>query len=224
MPRDEYQQTLDDLRGNVRSFGGDALVQLDRGLTALTGGDRDLAESVVAGDEALNDRYLALESDCIELFALQQPVASDLRFVAASFKVLTDVERVGDLAANLGRYALAADRTGPADVDVDAIGTVARDQVEAALDAYADEDAEACRAVAARDDELDTLCQNASERVVRELVEHEAGEDAWALERTLDDVSRVLLTVRDLERVGDHAVNIAARTLYAVESDPELVY
>jgi phosphate transport system protein len=94
----------------------------------------------------------------------------------------------------------------------------------AALDAYADEDADACRAVAARDDELDTLCQNASERVVRELVEHEAGEDAWALERTLDDVSRVLLTVRDLERVGDHAVNIAARTLYAVESDPELVY
>ena len=76
--------------------------------------------------------------------------------------------------------------------------------------------------VADRDDELDASCQHASEAVVRELI---AGDpDRWEVERLLDDVSRVLLTVRDLERVGDHAVNIAARTLYATDGDPELIY
>ena len=221
--REGYRADLDDLRADVRALGDDALAQLDDGLTALATGDDDLAEDVIDGDAAINDRYLALEGDCVDLLALQQPVASDLRFVAASFKILTDLERVADLATNLGRYALSAER--PADeVDVRAIGDDAREQVAAALDAYEAGDAEACRAVAARDDELDAHCQRASERVVRDLLEGEAGEDSWAVERVLDDVSRLLLTIRDLERVGDHGVNVAARTLYMLESDPELLY
>jgi len=221
--REGYRAALDDLRADVRALGEDALVQLDDGLTALATGDDDLAEDVIDGDAAINDRYLDLEGDCIDLLALQQPVASDLRFVAASFKILTDLERVGDLATNLGRYALAAER--PADeVDVRAIGADARDQVSAALDAYEAGDADACRAVAARDDELDAHCQRASERVVRDLLEGEAGADSWAVERVLDDVSRLLLTIRDLERVGDHGVNVAARTLYMLDNDPELLY
>jgi phosphate transport system protein len=223
MTREGYRADLDDLRADVRALGDDALTQLDDGLTALETGDDDLAEAVIDGDAAINDRYLALEGDCIDLLALQQPVASDLRFVAASFKILTDVERVGDLATNLGRYALAADR--PADeVDVQAIGADARDQVSAALDAYEAGDADACRSVAADDDELDAHCQRASQRVVRDLLEGEAGEDSWAVERVLDDVSRLLLTIRDLERVGDHGVNVAARTLYMLDNDPELLY
>ncbi|QPV65090.1 phosphate signaling complex protein PhoU [Halosimplex litoreum] len=223
MTREGYQAALDDLRTDVCALGDDVLAQLDDGLTALTKGDDGLAEDVIDGDAAINDRYLDLEGDCVDLLALQQPVASDLRFVAASFKILTDLERVGDLATNLGRYALAAER--PADeVDVQAIGADARDQVSAALDAYETGDADGCRAVAARDDELDAHCQRASERVVRDLLEGEAGEDSWAVERVLDDVSRLLLTIRDLERVGDHGVNVAARTLYMIETDPELLY
>jgi phosphate transport system protein len=221
--REGYRAALDDLRTGVRGLGDDALAQLDDGLTALATGDDDLAEDVIDGDAGINDRYLDLEGDCVDLLALQQPVASDLRFVAASFKILTDLERVGDLATNLGRYALATER--PADeVDVQAIGADARDQVAAALDAYEAGDAEACRAVAAGDDELDAHCQRASERVVRDLLEGEAGADSWAVERVLDDVSRLLLTIRDLERVGDHGVNVAARTLYMLDNDPELLY
>ena len=76
----------------------------------------------------------------------------------------------------------------------------------------------------ARDDDLDVLCQRASQRVARDLIEREVADgDSWAVERLLDDVSRLLLTIRDLERVGDHAVNIAARSLYMIESDPTLV-
>ena len=221
--REQYQASLDELRAAVVALGEMAIDQLEDGLRALETGDADLARKVVDGDAAVNDQYLAVENECIELLALQQPVASDLRFVAASFKICTDLERVGDLATNLGEYALAADGDA-GERDVQAIGEDARDQLRAALDAYQRGDAAACRTVAARDDDLDALCQRASEQVVRDLLEREAGADAWASERVLDDVSRVLLTLRDLERVGDHAVNVAARTLYMLENDSELLY
>jgi phosphate transport system protein len=225
VPRESYQEDLDDLRSAVLAFGDDVLEQLEAALDALDRGDEDLARAVADGDAPINDRYLELESDCVDLFALQQPVASDLRFVAASFKIITDLERVGDLATNLAGYALAADAGRLAAVDVADIGELTRDLLEAALDAYATGDIETCREVATRDDEVDVLCQRANEQVVRDLIEREvAGDDSWAVERLMDDVSRLLLTVRDLERVGDHAVNVAARTLYMVDNDPELIY
>jgi phosphate transport system protein len=224
MPRTGYQDDLDDLREDVLAMGQLVLGRLDDGLEALRTGDESLAREVAEGDATVNERYLELESRCIDLFALQQPVAGDLRFVAASFKILTDLERIADLAANLGRYALAGDESLVPEVPVGDIGTAARDLVARSLDAYADRDAAACRAIHEDDDTVDALCGRASEAVARDLVEREAATDAWELERLLDDVSQLLLTVRDLERVADHAVNIAARTLYMVESDPELIY
>ncbi|MFB6151509.1 MAG: phosphate signaling complex protein PhoU [Haloarculaceae archaeon] len=224
MARDAYRESLVDLRGEVRGMGEAVLGQLDDALAALETRDEALAAQVIDGDGAINERYLDIESECVDLLALQQPVASDLRFVAASFKVITDLERVGDLATNLGEYALGAERTHLDAVDIAGIGDETREQVAAALDAYADGDADAARRVAARDDDVDALCQRASERVVRDLIEREADTDAWTVERLMDDVSRVLLTIRDLERVGDHAVNVAARTLYMVENDPDLIY
>ena len=223
--RNEYRAALADLRASVVSMGDLVLARLDAALTALTDGDEAAARAVVSGDDEVNDQYLALESDCLDLFALQQPVAGDLRFVAASFKVLTDIERVGDLAVNLATYALDVDEAPVSDVDLGGIGAAARDLFADALDAYADGDAEACYRLAERDEEVDTLCKRAGERLVRDLVERRAGDDGpWNVEAVLDDVSGLLLAVRDLERVADHGVNVAARTLYDVESDPELVY
>ncbi|GGK54908.1 phosphate signaling complex protein PhoU [Haloarcula sebkhae] len=225
MSRESYQQQLDELRKDVVAMGELVVERLDAALTALRSADEDLAQSVINGDDEVNELYLALEADCIDLFALQQPVATDLRFVAASFKIITDLERVADLATNLAEYALSADRRLAPDVDVDTIGREATEMVERSIDAYRREAIEECRAIAADDDALDTLCQRASETVARDLIEREAnGDDGWAVEQLLDDVSRLLLTVRDLERVGDHAVNIAARTLYMVETDSELIY
>ncbi|NLV13494.1 phosphate signaling complex protein PhoU [Haloarcula argentinensis] len=225
MSRESYQQQLDELRKDVVAMGELVVERLDAALTALRSADEDLAQSVINGDDEVNELYLALEADCIDLFALQQPVATDLRFVAASFKIITDLERVADLATNLAEYALSADRRLAPDVDVDTIGREATEMVERSIDAYRREAVEECRAIAADDDALDTLCQRASETVARDLIEREAdGDNGWAVEQLLDDVSRLLLTVRDLERVGDHAVNIAARTLYMVETDSELIY
>nr|WP_321168923.1 phosphate signaling complex protein PhoU [Halorubrum sp. CBA1125] len=222
MAREDYRESLDALRADVASMAEAVLAQLRRALDAFESDDGAAAREVIDGDEPINQRYLDLEGDCIDLIALQQPVASDLRFIAASFKILTDVERIGDLATNLARYALSGDSAVGSEVRVREIGETTRGQVRAAVDAYVDGDVEACRAVAERDDEVDALCQHANETVVRELIASEP--DVWEVERVLDDVSRVLLTIRDLERVGDHAVNIAARTLYMVDNDPELIY
>jgi len=222
--RDEFQQSLDDLRTEVLSMSDLVAARLDRALGALEAVDEAAARDVIDGDDAVDGRYLDLESTCIQLFAQQQPVAGDLRFVASSFKIVTDLERVGDLAVNLAQYTLAADRKRFAEVDLSPLGDIAADMLDDAMTAYRTDDAALCHEIAARDDELDTLCQRASERVVRELIEREVDEgDSWAVEELLDDVSRLLLVIRDLERVGDHAVNIAARTLYMVESDPQLV-
>ncbi|WP_338741339.1 phosphate signaling complex protein PhoU [Haloplanus salilacus] len=224
MPRDEFQQSIADLRAEVLSMSDLVGDRLDRALTALETVDEATAQEVIDGDDAVDRRYLELESTCIQLIAQQQPVAGDLRVVAASFKIITDLERVADLAVNLAQYTLEADRKRFEQVDLSAIGDLACAMLDDAMTAYRTEDAALCREVAARDDELDSLCQRSSERVVRELIEGEAEDgDAWTVERLLDDVSRLLLIVRDLERVGDHAVNVAARTLYMVESDPELV-
>ena len=236
MARRDFQESLDALRSDVTEMGHLVLARLDDALHALDAGDVDAAEAVIDGDAEINQLYLDLESACIDLFALQQPVASDLRFVAASFKILTDLERIGDLATNLAGYALAADSRYLPELDLTHIGTRAHDLVADAIEAYADNDAAACREIDARDDEIDALCHTASERVVRDLIERRADSgdsnngngdgpgDPWDVEAVLDDVSRVLLTIRDLERVADHGVNIAARTLYAVDSNPELIY
>jgi phosphate transport system protein len=206
-------------------MGDLVLGRLDDALTAMADRDDDLARDVVQGDDEINERYLDLERDCIDLLALQQPVASDLRLVAASFKIITDLERVGDLATNLAGYALDADRDVYPEVDVQAIGDETSAMLRDALDAYAAGDADAAHAIADRDDHVDDRCENAAAAVVRDLVETElATTDEWEYEDLLADVSRLLLTIRDLERVGDHAVNIAARTLYMVESDDQLLY
>ena len=223
MPREQYQNSLDDLRADVLAMGELVTERLGESLDAIERRDESLARTVVEGDAAVNETYLRLEDRCVDLFALQQPVAGDLRFVTASFKIITDLERIGDLAVNLANHSRAATRTVAPEVAVDAIGEAARELLERSLSAYETADPAACRAVAADDDEVDALCQRASESVTRDLIAGTDG-DGWEVERVLDDVSRVLLTIRDLERVADHAVNIAARTVYMIENDPELLY
>ncbi|SEV80808.1 phosphate signaling complex protein PhoU [Natrinema salifodinae] len=236
MTREKYRHRLERLREAVVAMGDLVRDRLADACTALYTGDRSLARDVVAGDDEIDDRYLEIEGECLDLLALHQPVAGDLRFVAAAFKVVTDLERVGDLATNLAEYAM--DATGSAsplpDVDFERLTALALELLDRAIEAFATEDAAACFTVADRDDELDARCADVTDRVVRTLVElrcEATGENAGRprygrdapVRNVLADVSRTLVVVRDVERVGDHAVNVAARTLYALESDDELL-
>ncbi|QKY16123.1 phosphate signaling complex protein PhoU [Halorubrum sp. CBA1229] len=232
MPRENYQERLEQLRSDVVAMGDLVLDRYETALRAAETGDDDLAAEVIDGDHEINARYLELEEECTELLALQQPVAGDLRLVTASFKIITDLERVGDLATNIAEYGGDDGGIHPA-VDFRELGDAAGEMVADAVAAYEASDAEACREIDARDDDLDERCRRASEAVVRSLLEADRARteadgteepDPDRLADTLDEISHALLAIRDLERVGDHGVNIAARTLYMIESDDELIY
>jgi len=223
MARRSYREQLEELREDVLYMSEVVMERLRMGLDALDRKDELLAQEVIEGDHEINRMYLDLEKECIELLALQQPVAGDLRFIASSFKIITDLERIADLAVNLGKYTKEAHRDLFPDVDVQAMGGLTLEMVDDAMRAYAEEDVESCRELAIRDDDVDRFAERASETVVRDLIEREL-DSPEEVEILLEDVSRLLLTLRDLERVGDHAVNIAARTLYMVENDDELIY
>ncbi|WP_439027106.1 phosphate signaling complex protein PhoU [Haloarchaeobius sp. DT45] len=223
MPRESFQRKLDSLESEVLYMSDIVVDRLRTALSAMEAGDESAAWQVVNGDGEVNRMYLDIEQQCIDVLALQQPVAGDLRFVAASFKIITDLERIGDLATNLAQYTIDAEEDDYPEVDVQEIGSETIKMVEWAMNAYTERDVEVCYDLAAYDDEVDAKCEHASQVVVRDLLESEAGAET-DVEAALDAVSRLLLTVRDLERVGDHAVNIAARTLYMVENDDELIY
>ena len=226
MARKDYQELLEDLREDVLYMSEVVAERLRLGLNALEQQDEELAERIIEGDDEINEMYLELEKECIDLLALQQPVASDLRFIAASFKIITDLERIADLATNLGDYTKDAERDLFPDVDIQELGDMVIEMVEDAMYAYETENVESTFEIAERDDSIDAFCDRAGQVVVRDLIETQLDEegDGEEVERLMADVSRLLLTIRDLERVGDHAVNIAARTLYMVENDDELIY
>lgn len=222
MPRDEYQAELESLREDVLYMSELVRDRLREATQLLKQPADDQATALITSDHVVNELYLDLEQRCIELLALQQPVAGDLRFVASSFKILTDLERIGDLAVNLAEYATEPLSNRAHSVDIQELGQVAEEMVADAMAAYAESDTELPHTVANQDTELDALCADASEAVVRSLLESETTEADT--DTQLHDVSRLLLTIRDIERVGDHAVNIAARTLYMVAADEELIY
>ena len=222
MTREQYQGRLEDLRADVLYLSELVESRLDRALDALSQKDEALAREVIGGDEVINRQYLELEGVCVNLIARQQPVAGDLRFIAASFKILTDLERIADLATNLAAYALEARQDVFSDVDVQQIGSATLTMLDAAMEAYATEDVDLCWAVARRDHEVDDMCESASDAIVRGLISSSDLTEG-EIEAKMPEIRRLLLTIRDLERVGDHAVNIAARTLYMVENNDELL-
>jgi len=226
MPRETYQDELESLTSEVVLMAELVVDRYEMALTAAATGDRPLAEEVIDGDSEINEQYLDLEKQCTDLIALQQPVAGDLRLITASFKIITDLERIADLATNLADHT-RPEQTGihPA-VDTEALGEIAGEMVTDAVEAYETADTKRCREIAQRDDTLDDDCERTNEQIIRTLLaETTTATDAEDHgESALTAASRGLLTVRDIERVGDHAVNIVARVLYMVETDDELLY
>ena len=223
MPRERYAAELDRLRDTLVEMGRLVVDRLDDAAAALEHEDAERARRVVDGDHEVNALYREVESQCIDLFALQQPVAGDLRRIASTFKISTDLERVGDLAVNLAEYAMELDRGLYAQVSLSDIVDTAREMVADAVELYADDGDEwQCHELADRDTELDAMCAHAGRVVTLTLLDHDDDAEE-SVQRLVEDVSTLLLTVRDLERVGDHAVNVAARTLYVTEGDDSLL-
>lgn len=177
---------------------------------ALLTRDVELAEDVRRGDEAINRLELAIDERCLRVLALYQPEASDLRFIAMSLKINNDLERIGDQAVNIAERALELLKEPSLKplIDLPHLATLVQVMLKHSVDAFVQHDTVLARSVCERDDEIDAL----DDQIVRQLLT-----DMLEDHQTITRAVHLILVSRHLERVADHATNIAEDVMYLVE-------
>ena len=221
MVRESYQQQLDELLESVSDIGHQVRDGLDMALRAIKNHDRELGESLDDWDDAIDDHSLEVERQCTNLLALQQPVAVDLRQILSAFKIVTDLERVADLAVNLGEYAIDTEAfvLVPQE-ELMNLGQFAGGMLHDALEAFRAKDTDGSLEVIKRDREMDQRCWDLRSEVLTGIIqtanERQSSEHA---QEVASNIITALWSIRDLERVADHAVNICARTIYWLDAD-----
>jgi phosphate transport system protein len=206
-----FLEELESLQGKLLEMGGLAEERVRAAVEGLVSRDRALNEEVLRGDEPINRLHIEIDERCFRLLALHQPMATDLRQIVAAVKINTDLERVGDLAVNIaeaaGRYALHAPVKKL--IDIPRMGYIAQAMLRDALDAFVRRDVLLARQVLNADDELDGL----KTQVFRELLTYML-QDPTTVEPSL----ALILVSRHLERIGDHATNIAEDVIFMVSA------
>jgi len=206
-----FAEELEELKQRVLTMGEMAEERLRAAMTALVARDVDLMADVVRGDEAINRLHLEIDDRCFKLLALNQPMAVDLRVIVAAVKINSDLERIGDLAVNVAQAAERYVRHNPVKplIDIPRMGVMAQRMLSEAIGAFVRYDVTAARSVLAQDDDLDAL----KDQLFRELLTYMLG-DTKTIEPSID----LILISRHLERVGDHATNIAEDVIFIVEA------
>jgi len=208
-----YNADLEGIRTGVLQMGGLVERQLQDGVKAIVTGDSRLGEEVARQDYKINAMEVAIDEDCSRVLATRAPTASDLRLIVAVIKTITDLERIGDETEKLGHASARltnSDRTADRYRELKHISLLVSSMVHDALDAFARLDADAALEVARRDRVIDEEYEAIQRQCITFMME-----DPRAIRRTLD----VLSLARALERVGDHAKNIAEQVLYMVEGE-----
>ncbi|MDH7515124.1 MAG: phosphate signaling complex protein PhoU [Bacteroidota bacterium] len=172
--------------------------------------DRGLAEQVIANDTEIDAMEIAIEEECLKILALYQPVAGDLRFIVSVLKMNNDLERIGDLATNIAEHAFEISDAKPVRIppELSTMTDKAAAMVKMSLDALVEQDAAQAQRVCIIDDEVDELNRLLSRRVKDEIRAHP---------ENLDPMLALLGVARHLERVADHATNIAEDVVYLVQ-------
>jgi phosphate transport system protein len=205
-----FHEDLRSLTGRLTVMGELVESRVRDAMTALLQRQSDLAVKVATGDAAVNDLELEVDDLCIKFLALQNPVASDLRLVRSMIKVNTDLERIGDQAVNIAQAVIALlerPLLRPA-FDVARLGEIAVAMLRDSLRAFVEQDVAVAQSVLGRDDEADAL----RDGLFRVLLTHMMSDPA-VIERALG----LILVSRCLERVADHATNIAEEAIFVVE-------
>ena len=207
-----FLREIETLKERVLRLSIDIEDRLRKALLAVATQDVALAQAVMDGDVEIDQREVEIEEECLKLLALHQPVASDLRFVIATLKVNNDLERIGDLAVNIAdRARLLANAPQPGiGLPIDRMGTLAIGMVRKVFQAFMDHDARLAVEVVASDDEVDDMNRNMIASVVSRMRAGDPSPEALLL---LIGVSR------ELERVGDHASNIAEDLIYMFQGE-----
>jgi phosphate transport system protein len=204
-----YEEQLGQLRTAILEMGGLVEDQIAQAIRALVERDEALARATVARDPTVNRLDVEIDDLCIKILALRQPAARDLRLITTALKVTTDLERIGDEAEHIAERALelfAEPQIKPY-IDIPRMADLARDMLHRSLDAFVREDAELALSVWRGDDAIDKL----HEQLFRELLSFMV-EDP----RTISRAMRLLFVSKALERIADHATNIAEMVIFLV--------
>ncbi len=205
-----FHEELEALKQMLLTMGGLVEDQIHRVMRALVERDDTLARAVIEGDRRVNALDVEVDEKCVELIALHQPAAGDLRFITTAMKIVTDLERIGDQAVNIAQRAIELNREPQLKpyIDLPRMAEKAGRMVKESLDAFVNRDTELARRVCAEDEAVDVL----KEQVFRELL-------TFMMEdpRTIPRAIHLILISRFLERVADHATNIAEMVIYMVE-------
>lgn len=197
-----YMEELDSLHKSLEEMGAAVEASFDKLLTAVDNGDEDLEMQIIRGDRVINDMERNIESRCLSLITRQQPIAGDLRMISAALKVVTDIERIGDQTADIAELMLRLENSGLEAYSRHIKGMlgVTKEIVHDAVSAFVRRDQQAANEVIRHDDVVDELFTKVKDDLVGMLREGEADVDACV---------DVLMMAKYLERIGDHAVNIA---------------
>jgi len=206
-----FTEELDALKGRLLTMGGLAEERLRLALQALVDRNHQMLADVIAGDSRLDELQVEVDDRCFTLLALYQPVAVDLRTIVSVLKINADLERVGDFAVNIGEAAQRYLLHPPVKplIDLPRMGDLALKMLREALDAFVSRDVSLAQAVLTQDDWLDAL----KHQIFRELLTYMLGD-----RRTIEPSVDLILISRHLERVGDHATNVAEDVIFIVEA------
>lgn len=206
-----FQEELEQLKTRLLEMGGLAEENVRLAVRGLVEGDREVIGRVLAGDEPVNRLHIEVDNRCFTLFALYQPMAADLRTIVAAVKINTDLERVGDLAVNIAQAAQRYASHPPVKklIDIPLMAEIAQNMLRDALDAFVRHDVDLAQHVLDEDDRLDAL----KTQIFRELLTYML-QDPATIEPALD----LILVSRHLERIGDHATNVAEDVIFIVSA------
>ena len=203
-----FDEDITRLRGLIGEMGGLAEIAIEEALDALVRGDTELADKVVARDQKLDELESQVDKLAVRVIALRAPMADDLREVIAALKIAGVVERIGDYAKNIARRVGSIDGRDQFEplTLLPAMGELAGEMVHDVLTAYAARDASLAREVIATDDKVDAFYDSIFRNLVSYMVEKPT---------TISTAAQLLFVARNLERIGDHATNVAEMVHFA---------
>ncbi|HEX9801407.1 MAG TPA: phosphate signaling complex protein PhoU [Thermoanaerobaculia bacterium] len=203
-------QDLEQIRKTLLRMGGLVERQIREVMQALVERDEMRADAVIRMDDEVDQLQKEIDAQCSRMLALQQPMATDLRFLVATMKITTDLERMGDSAVNVAQAVAELNQEPPLKpyIDLPRLAQVAQEMVRDALDSFVRRDARAALDVCRRDDEVDALYHQLFREMITYMVE-----DPKNIRRAL----HLLLVARNYERIADHATNIGEDVIFYVE-------
>lgn len=213
MTRTKYHETLDILKNDIIEMGKLAQKAINNSTLALKELDRELANSVIDGDQAIDDYEMKIEKSISQIIALQSPTAGDMRLVTSCLKIAIDIERMSDLAVNIAEIAneMEGEHVKPL-VDIPKMAETANSMLEQAMVAFATNDTKLAEATAKKDDEIDKAFYTIEKELIEMMIEDDS---------VITNASHLLFVLRYIERIGDHACNICESIVYIAEGQRE---